>query len=394
MAHPSFKHDVNAVNTIIDKYNINNSDAKFESFLDLMSYSVFESPKFVAKKYAGKREYRDMLEDILTEFRKSPIPYDKKAAIAYQYMGQNTPNMHKQNKTKGKLSEAIDKIEGEVEDEISGGSNGGDPLGSYFTGGRHSWVKDLRDRFKKAPKFTEPLKVLEFVNSASEELFEEGRPKDQVGFKYYRRDRDLPFISTKALVLDDDLFYSELAQNRVVVRPPLRSISVKKDLIVLLDDSGSMSPFNKLEILMGFLNLLFEKVIEGNIRMLIAPFELGRDKLFEMTSKEDVERFIDVFKPGAGGNTYLDPILKELGRDIKTGTVDGFTLSQETNILVINDGQDEVSLRESPVPIHCCSLELTNEDLKFLCENSGGEYVALLEEDDYEEEDYYDQDDD
>jgi hypothetical protein len=393
MAHPSFRQDANAIDSIIDKYNINNYDAQFESFLDLMSYSVFESPKSVARKYDGREEYRDMLEDVLTEFRKSPIPYDKKAAIAYQYMGQNTPNMHKTNKGKSKLSSILKELEEDAEGEMPGGSRGGSPLGSYFKGGRADWIKRLPERFQQAPKFTEPLKVLEFVDSASEETFEEGMPKNKLGFRYYRRERDLPFISPTALVLDDDLFYSELAQNRVVVRPPLKSISVKKDLIVLLDDSGSMSVYNKLERLMSLLNLLFEKVIEGKIRMLIAPFEDGRDTLFEMTTSQDVEHFKSVFKTGAGGNTELDPILKELGRDIKTGIVDGFTLSPETNVLVINDGRDDVFLQESPVPIHCYSLELTNRDLKFLCENSGGEYIAVLGEEDEYDEDYYDDED-
>jgi hypothetical protein len=60
-------------------------------------------------------------------------------------------------------------------------------------------------------------------------------------------------------------------------------------------------------------------------------------------------------------------------------------LSPQTNILIINDGQDEVSLENISVPVHCFSLEELNYDLKDLCESSGGEYVLLYEPEDDED---------
>jgi len=239
------------------------------------------------------------------------------------------------------------------------------------------------------------LDVLSFAKGVDTQEFVEGKPRVKKGVRLLRRIEDIFFAPTRDLASDADFFYLQVAQKSMVVRPPMKIKSQRRDLIVLLDDSGSMAGRHTVDYVLHVLNTLFEYVLDGKIRMLFAPFEDKRDTLFEVHDLQSVNFLKEKFRHGSGGTTYLGDILPALAAEIKTGMVDGIKLSPETNILIINDGNDWIPEIKMPVVTHCISLEDLNHDLKKVCEDSGGQYYMPFDQVYTDDEDeYYEQYDD
>jgi len=383
--HPSFSG--NAAD-LYNKYNIDHfQKEEFDNFLDVMSHLVFENPKKAISKFEGNKKSKEILADLLPMLKNNGMTFDKKAKFALQYIASNTANQHKVKMKSNKVSEEIDEFDKQEGEDNPGGKSGGAPLGRFFEGNRAN-IGRPKSYFSDIPKIVDNFKFLDFIKGSVNSDLIEGKPKVKYKKRKYKKDKDIDYITDEDFALEDDLFFLNLIDKTLRVKLPMKISKCKRDLIVLIDDSGSMSVAYVVEKVLSILNAMFDEVLKGNVRLLVAPFEETRDTLFEVHDSKSVEFFKDAFRTGCGGTTDLDSILSELSSSIKSGVVDGITLSPETNVLIINDGQDYVSPRKMPVTIHCYCLGLANYDLKSLCESSGGEYITVDVLDPDEDDDY------
>lgn len=329
--------------------------------------------------------------DVFPILQEKGLRFTQMTDALINYVVNTTEEEHKQNMSKGKVDKSIDKILEDMEESEgeSPGKNGGEPLGSFFQGRRPRQSKENFDKVDLPPLVD--LDVLSFAKGIDTQEFVEGKPRVKKGVRLLRRVEDIFFASKRDLASDADFFYLQIAQKSMVVRPPMKIKSQRRDLIVLLDDSGSMAARHTVDYVLHVLNTLFEYVLDGKIRMLFAPFEDKRDTLFEVHDLQSVNFLKDKFRHGSGGTTYLGDILPALAAEIQTGVVDGIKLSAETNILVINDGNDWIPHIKMPVVTHCISLEDLNYDLEKVCKDSGGQYYMPFKRVYEDDEDYYDE---
>ena len=368
-----------------------------EPILDFAAEAVteYDLDKLIARTTIPEPHFSKVV-DVFPILQEKGLRFNQMTDALVEYVVNTTEEEHQQNMAKGKVGKSIDKILEDMEESEgeSPGKNGGEPLGSFFQGHRAKQPKENFDNVDLPPLVD--LDVLSFAKGVDTQEFVEGKPRVKKGLRLLRRIEDVFFASRRDLASDADFFYLQVAQKSMVVRPPLKLKPQRRDLIVLLDDSGSMAGRHTVDYVLHVLNTLFEYVLDGKIRMLFAPFEDKRDTLFEVHDLQSVNFLKDKFRHGSGGTTYLGDILPALATEIRTGMVDGIELSPEANFLVITDGNDDVPDINMSVVTHCISLEDINYDLKRVCDNSGGQYYTPFEHmyapDDDEE--YYGQYDD
>lgn len=367
-----------------------------EPILDFAAEAVtaYDLDKLIARTTIAEPHFRKVV-DVFPILQEKGLRFNQMTDALVEYVVNTTEEEHQQNMAKGKVGKSIDEILENMEESEgeSPGKNGGEPLGSFFQGHR---ARQSPENFKVDLPPLVDLDVLSFAKGLDTQEFVEGKPRVKKGLRLLRRIEDVFFASRRDLASDADFFYLQVAQKSMVVRPPLKLKSQRRDLIVLLDDSGSMAGRHTVDYVLHVLNTLFEYVLDGKIRMLFAPFEDKRDTLFEVHDLQSVNFLKEKFRHGSGGTTYLGDILPALAAEIRTGMVDGIKLSTETNILIINDGNDWIPDIKMPVVTHCISLEDLNHGLEKVCKDSGGQYYMPFERmyapDDDEE--YYGQYDD
>lgn len=366
-----------------------------EPILDFAAEAVteYDLEKLIARTTIAEPHFRKVV-DVFPILQKKGLRFNQMTDALIEYVVNTTPEEHKQNMAKGNVGKSIDEILEDMEEsEGEPGKNGGEPLGSFFQGHRARQSPENFDKVDLPPLVD--LEFLSFAQGIDTQEFVEGKPKVKRRTRLLRNIEDVFYASKKDLASEDEYFYFQVARKSMVVRPPLKLKSQRRDLIVLLDDSGSMAGRHTVNYVLHVLNTLFEYVLDGKIRMLFAPFEDKRDTLFEVHDLQSVNFLKEKFRHGSGGTTNLGEILPALAAEIRTGMVDGIKLSTKTNILIINDGNDWVPPIKMPVVTHCISLEDLNHDLKKVCEDSGGQYYMPFEQvypDD--EDEYYGQYDD
>lgn len=366
-----------------------------EPILDFAAEAVteYDLDKLVSRTRIPEPHFRKVV-DVFPILQEKGLRFNQMTHALIEYVVNTTPEEHKQNMAKGNVGKSIDEILEDMEEsEGEPGKNGGEPLGSFFQGHR---ARESPENFDKVdlPPLVD-LDVLSFAQGIDTQEFVEGKPRVKKGLRLLRRIKDIFFASNRDLASDADFFYLQVAQKSMVVRPPMKIKSQRRDLIVLLDDSGSMAGRHTVDYVLHVLNTLFEYVLDGKIRMLFAPFEDKRDTLFEVHDLQSVNFLKEKFRHGSGGTTNLGEILPALAAEIRTGMVDGIELSPDAAIVVLNDGADWVPLIKMPVVTHCISLADLNPDLKKVCEDSGGQYYMPFDQvypDD--EDEYYGQYDD
>lgn len=366
-----------------------------EPILDFASQAVteYDLEKLIARTTIPEPHFSKVL-DVFPILQEKGLRFNQMTDALIEYVVNTTPEEHQQNMAKGKVGKSIDKILEDMEESEgeTTGKNGGEPLGSFLQGHR---ARQSGENFEKVdlPPLVD-LDVLSFAKGVDTQEFVEGKPRVKKGVRLLRRVEDVFFASKRDLASDADFFYLQVVQKSMVVRPPMKIKSQRRDLIVLLDDSGSMAGRYTVDYVLHVLNTLFEYVLDGKIRMLFAPFEDKRDTLFEVHDLQSVNFLKEKFRHGSGGTTYLGDILPALAAEIRTGIVDGINLSPETNILIINDGNDWIPEIKMPVVTHCISLEDLNHGLEKVCEDSGGQYYMPFDMYAPDDEEYYGQYDD
>ena len=178
----------------------------------------------------------------------------------------------------------------------------------------------------------------------------------------------------------------KLATKQVMPKEHIKYTIKKQCLAFLVDDSGSMSSQYKLEWVKALLHNRIDQVMRGEAELYICTFEDELDSNAWLPvrnyeeAQEVLKHFDDYFRFDRGV-TDIQKSVNTAIEQIKTGTMrdkNGNIIvvdSIKPQICVINDGDDYVSPSYNPeFTVHGFILGQKNENMKKMCEKSGGIY--------------------
>lgn len=177
-------------------------------------------------------------------------------------------------------------------------------------------------------------------------------------------------------------FTTKLAQKDIYVRSRFEKVERGQNIIIIVDDSGSMNADDKRAMLKAALTLKIRDASEAH-NIYIGTFEtklFGFRKIEKGTKFEELRSFIFLNK----GGTDVNGCIKDTIRQIKERKLmmrgGGFyDLDDDSfEVLVINDGEDHVDRTYHPaIKTHALCLRQSNVDLKNICHRSGGTYFHI-----------------
>lgn len=170
----------------------------------------------------------------------------------------------------------------------------------------------------------------------------------------------------------------KLATKQLNVR--VRKQANVQSLFLLIDDSGSMDSHEKREMLKALLVNRLQAVHDGKAVLYIATF-IGdmSNEIITIDSKAKAIKFANWFPRLSGGNTNVEQAVKSACKVINSGKINGQPIKGENpEIVVINDGEDDVDNFTPSIKTHGIILGQDNNMMKRMIEKSGGEYKRFL----------------
>ena len=152
----------------------------------------------------------------------------------------------------------------------------------------------------------------------------------------------------------------------------------KQNLLLLIDDSGSMSHPEKMEWVQAVVYNRLEAVINNKARLIICWFEEYVHRHIIIRTKQEAIKFITSQSFGSfdGGDTDIQRALKDSIKLIKTEFEPDLSKCQ---IVIINDGQDRINPRYQPeIVTNVFILGKDNYDLKKVVESTTGTYERFM----------------
>lgn len=323
-------------------------------------------------KQMGYPELEEFLP-LLDEMTGDPYEKGVKFAVVVQEVGQSLQNMQQYANSH---PEYVTAMKQKIKDKCldTGNKTGPREDRPFMSGPATSTWEDYNPTAKMLTALS-TFDLLRKYSHAKPEDHEIGKPPTDYDIRVARSVGDLKYCSRKDLALPKDLFWLKYVQRQIIVKIPITPITKKMEIIVLLDDSGSMNEPVKIKWVTGILNELFSAVEEDKAVVYFASFQYYRSPFIKIDNAADVALFKSKFKSGSSGGTYLDNILPALAAQITSGKIDNYQLDNLMDILIVNDGQDTVPHELSfPVKIHAVSVEEFNGDLKEMCNHNGGNY--------------------
>jgi len=171
----------------------------------------------------------------------------------------------------------------------------------------------------------------------------------------------------------------------LMVNIPVETSEKKQKIIILCDYSGSMNETGKQIWVNAILIDRFKYVIKGEAEVFFSFFVQNPDHMHFHHIKDaaDVERFWSTFSNAPGGSyTNMARIVNHVSNEVRRGKLHNLDvdLSKELpEILIINDGQDEVGQDAFPYKVNAISLMDFSTELKDLCVDTGGKQVRIYE---------------
>jgi len=178
-------------------------------------------------------------------------------------------------------------------------------------------------------------------------------------------------------------FKPKLYTKNLVVNVPVKTSEKKQKIIILVDFSGSMDEEEKQIWVNALLIDRFRYVIQGEAEVFFSFFVHSPSDLrfTHIKNEEDVITFWKKFSNRPNGSfTNIGRIVKDVARSVKSKNFYnlGIDLSEEQpEILIVNDGQDEVGYDEFPYKVNAISLMQFSDELKDLCVATGGKQIGI-----------------
>ena len=180
-------------------------------------------------------------------------------------------------------------------------------------------------------------------------------------------------------------FRSKFLTKDLTVSVPVDRKEQIQKIIIILDYSGSMDYSEKQIWVNAILIDRFRYVMKGEAEVFFSYFVDSTDDLeFQhIKDREDVIKFWQTFSNDPnGGMTEVGDMVDHISNEIQSGRLCNLdvNLSEEKpEILVINDGQDSIGTDEFPYKVNAVSLMSFSEELKNLCNNTGGKQIEVTE---------------
>lgn len=182
-------------------------------------------------------------------------------------------------------------------------------------------------------------------------------------------------------------FRSKFLTKDLTVSVPVDRKEQIQKIIIILDYSGSMDYDTKQIWVNAILIDRFRYVMKGEAEVFFSYFvDSVEDLNFQhIKDREDVIKFWQTFSNDPnGGMTEVGDMVEHISNEISSGKLCNLdvNLSEEKpEILVINDGQDDIGTDQFPYKVNAVSLMSFSSQLKDLCLNTGGKQIEVTEDD-------------
>lgn len=180
-------------------------------------------------------------------------------------------------------------------------------------------------------------------------------------------------------------FKKKLVEKNLSVRANFHKSQKSQNIIILVDNSGSMRNQEKKAMLKAALMLKIRSASQAN-RIYMSPFIVSPKGFRQIESTDTFEELHRNFITLQGGITDIQKTLEETIECIKNRKLPKFgggTIELDDShfeILVINDGQDDIDSSFRPIiKTHVVCLKEDNKELSKVCYSSGGTYFYLNE---------------
>ena len=173
-----------------------------------------------------------------------------------------------------------------------------------------------------------------------------------------------------------------LTKDLTVNVPVDRKEQIQK-IIILLDFSGSMDYDDKQVWVNAILIDRFKYVMRGEAEVFFSYFVHDEDQLkFQhIKNREDVIAFWQTFSNEPdGGETEVGLMVERVADEISNRrlcNLDIDLLEEKPEILIINDGQDDIRTEEFPYKVNAISLLEFSEELRDLCNATSGKQIEI-----------------
>ena len=173
-----------------------------------------------------------------------------------------------------------------------------------------------------------------------------------------------------------------LTKDLTVNVPVDRKEQIQK-IIILLDFSGSMDYDDKQVWVNAILIDRFKYVMRGEAEVFFSYFVHDEDQLkFQhIKNREDVIAFWQTFSNEPdGGETEVGLMVERVADEISNRRLCNLDIDlseEKPEILIINDGQDDIRTEEFPYKVNAISLLEFSEELRDLCNATSGKQIEI-----------------
>lgn len=178
-------------------------------------------------------------------------------------------------------------------------------------------------------------------------------------------------------------FQAKLLTKDLVVTVPVERKEQKQKIIIILDFSGSMRTDFKQDWVNAIMIDRLKYVLKGEAEVFFSYFvsEPHQMHFQHIHDRESVYSFWNTFSnvPN-GGMTEVGQMVERISSEIsqkKLMNLDIDLSEEKPEILVINDGQDDIGVDTFPYKVNAICLDETNKQLRKLCVATGGKQVDV-----------------
>lgn len=181
-------------------------------------------------------------------------------------------------------------------------------------------------------------------------------------------------------------FRSKFLTKDLTVSVPVDRKEQIQKIIIILDYSGSMHYPEKQIWVNAILIDRFKYVMRGEAEVFFSYFVHSTSDLHfqHIKDREDVIKFWQTFSNDPnGGMTEVGDMVEHIANEIQAGrlcNLDVDLSEEKPEILVINDGQDEIGTDKFPYKVNAVSLMEFSHQLKNLCLATGGKQIEVKED--------------